>query len=188
VTASESVELIGTSANGSISSNLNTLTFGDGNAGNLSITTGRLILRDGAAISTSSVVTPMQNPGSVQGRSGNLTINASESVEITGSSATGGFGGLITVETQTDGDAGNLEISTGTADSPRWGTGIRCNHWWRAGGNFNCSGFRVGRSQRLSHGWGWSGYSQYLESFKSRRWQCRKFDDRNWQIDCSRWS
>ena len=113
VTASESVELIGTSENGSISSNLNTLTFGDGNAGNLSITTGRLILRDGAAISTSSVVTPMQNPGSVQGRSGNLTINASESVEITGSSATGGFGGLITVETQTDGDAGNLEISTG---------------------------------------------------------------------------
>lgn len=111
VTASESVELIGTSASG-ISSNLNTLTVSEGNAGNLSITTERLILRDGAAISTGSFANQMQNPGSVQGRSGNLTINASESVEISGTSRTGGRG-VISVETFTNGDAGNLEIDTG---------------------------------------------------------------------------
>lgn len=113
VTASESVELIGTSQTG-LSSNLNTVTSGNGNAGDLKITTKQLIVRDGAGISTASaVLLPTQTRSSVQGRSGNLTINASESVEISGSSVASRPSGLISVETFTNGDAGDLEIDTG---------------------------------------------------------------------------
>ena len=111
VTASESVELIGTSAN-DFASNLNTVTLGDGNAGDLRIKTGRLIIRDGAFVSTGSAFVPQtQNPSSVKGRGGNLTVTASESVEVSGRSASGGPS-LLTVETLTDGDAGKLEITT----------------------------------------------------------------------------
>jgi large exoprotein involved in heme utilization and adhesion len=51
-------------------------------------------------------------PSSVKGRGGNLTVDASESVEVSGRSASGGPS-LLTVETQTNGDAGKLEITTG---------------------------------------------------------------------------
>ncbi|MBE9129076.1 MULTISPECIES: filamentous hemagglutinin N-terminal domain-containing protein [unclassified Coleofasciculus] len=113
VTASESVELLGTSANG-ISSNLNTVTIGDGDAGSLRITTRRLILQDGGLISTSSVfLPPFQNSSSVKGGSGNLTINASESVEISDRSPVTGISGSITVESLTNGDPGELNINTG---------------------------------------------------------------------------
>ncbi|MEQ8972903.1 MAG: filamentous hemagglutinin N-terminal domain-containing protein [Coleofasciculus sp. C1-SOL-03] len=110
VTASDLIELIGTSTNGQESTSFNTGTVGPGNAGNLSITTGRLIIRDGAGVTTSSfsipfVITP------THGRSGNLTVNASESVEIIGSSPTVGASGLG-VGTFTDGNAGNLQITT----------------------------------------------------------------------------
>lgn len=54
VNASESVELIGTSANGSMLSSLFAGTQGTGNGGNLTLTTGRLIIKDGAAITVSS--------------------------------------------------------------------------------------------------------------------------------------
>lgn len=110
VSASETVELIGTSEN-DFASNLNTVTLGDGNAGDLRIKTGQLIIRDGAIVTTGSV-SQRQNPSSVKGRGGNLTVDASESVEVSGRSASGGPS-LLTVETQTDGDAGKLEITTG---------------------------------------------------------------------------
>ena len=100
----------GVDDNGNIvSSTLSTLTLGDGNAGDLIITTKRLILQDGAGISTSSIPTVM-NPNS-KGQSGNLTINASEFVEIIGLSASVGRTEL-TVGTDTIGNAGNLEINT----------------------------------------------------------------------------
>ncbi|MEQ9001707.1 MAG: filamentous hemagglutinin N-terminal domain-containing protein [Coleofasciculus sp. B1-GNL1-01] len=107
VTASESVELIGVSANG-FSSNLNAVTFGDGNAGDVRITTRRLIVQDGAGISTGSIVTPF---GSARGEGGNLTVTASESVEISGSSPIVGPSGLA-VSSEGMGDAGKLTIQT----------------------------------------------------------------------------
>ncbi|MEH2169228.1 MAG: filamentous hemagglutinin N-terminal domain-containing protein [Nostoc sp.] len=54
VNASESVELIGTSANGSSLSSLFAGTQGPGNGGNLTLTTGRLVIKDGAVITVSS--------------------------------------------------------------------------------------------------------------------------------------
>jgi filamentous hemagglutinin family protein len=109
VTASESVELIGTSAEDR-ASGLIAVTLGDGNAGDLRIKTGQLIIRDGALVTTGS--NGFTFPSSVKGRGGNLSVTASESVEVSGRSASGGPS-LLTVETLTNGDAGKLEITTG---------------------------------------------------------------------------
>ena len=109
VIGSESIELSGTSADTPASTNFNTFTIGNGNAGDLRITTKRLIIQDGAGISTSSLLSPFSS--SVQGRSGNLTVTAAESIEISGSSPTVGQSEL-TVATGTAGNAGNLQITT----------------------------------------------------------------------------
>ena len=110
--ASESVELIGTGTRQGSSfpspSNLTTNTIGDGNAGDLSITTKRLIIRDGAGIFTNSVRFGMQNP---LGRAGNLRIMASELVELRGRDPS--FGpSRLSVETRSNGAAGDLQITT----------------------------------------------------------------------------
>ncbi|MEQ9358244.1 two-partner secretion domain-containing protein [Coleofasciculus chthonoplastes] len=109
VTASESVELTGFS-DVLGSSNISTITGNDGDAGDIKINTRRLILRDGSVISTSSF--PIIKGPVSTGRSGNLSINASESVQISGSSPIVDASELR-VDTQTNGDAGNLEITTG---------------------------------------------------------------------------
>ena len=111
VRASESVELIGigTGRGFPFPTNLATTTTGDGDAGDLSITTKRLIVRDGAGIFTSSARFAMQNP---RGGAGNLSIIASESVELRGSDPATGASRLR-VGTRTNGDAGVLHISTG---------------------------------------------------------------------------
>lgn len=56
-------------------STINAATFGSGNAGNLEINTSKLMIRDGAGISTSTVSF---------GNAGNININASGSVDIYG--------------------------------------------------------------------------------------------------------
>ncbi|HIK26608.1 MAG: filamentous hemagglutinin N-terminal domain-containing protein [Oscillatoriaceae bacterium SKW80] len=111
VTASESVELLGTGTKGNfpVRTSLATTTIADGNAGDLIISTKRLIVREGAGLFTSSVNFPMQNP---QGGAGNLRVIASELVEISGASPKLGTS-TLSVETRTKGDAGTLEIITG---------------------------------------------------------------------------
>ncbi len=109
VSASESVELIGRTSDGrssrSFPSSLMTLTNAAGTGGDLKIETGRLILRDGAVIST-------ETDGA--GHAGALTVRARE-VKLGGLSASGsrltgifsnagipatGVGGNVTVETE----------------------------------------------------------------------------------------
>ncbi|MEQ9549533.1 MAG: S-layer family protein, partial [Coleofasciculus sp. G3-WIS-01] len=102
VKASESVELIGTSPDGQILSLLSTSTGGNQRAGDLKIETKRLIVRDGAVIGAST---------SNSGRGGNLTVNASELVELIGTSPDGFPSGLST-DTISTGNAGNLIINT----------------------------------------------------------------------------
>jgi filamentous hemagglutinin family protein len=82
---------------------LNTTTFaGQGNAGNLKINTGKLLITDGAQINT---VTRSEGNG------GNLTINATESVELKrASDAT--RGGLFASAFEGTGDGGNLNVTT----------------------------------------------------------------------------
>ncbi|MEQ8540094.1 MAG: filamentous hemagglutinin N-terminal domain-containing protein [Coleofasciculus sp. D1-CHI-01] len=109
VTGSESVELSGFSDILG-SSGITTITGNDGDAGNIKVNTRRLIVRDGAEISTSSF--PIIKGPVSTGRSGNLSIAASESVQISGSSQIVGSSQLR-VNTQTNGKAGDLEITTG---------------------------------------------------------------------------
>jgi filamentous hemagglutinin family protein len=102
VTASETVELSGTSADGRILTLLSTSTGSSGDAGNLTINAERLIVREGAVIGAST---------SGAGRGGNLTVNASESVELIGTSQDGFPSGLST-DTIGAGEAGDLTINT----------------------------------------------------------------------------
>ncbi|MEQ9358171.1 two-partner secretion domain-containing protein [Coleofasciculus chthonoplastes] len=108
VTGSESVELSGFSDILG-SSSITTITGDDGDAGNINVNTRQLIVRDGAEISTSSL--PIFKGPVSTGRSGNLTVTASESVQISGSSPIVDASELR-VNTQTNGKAGTLEITT----------------------------------------------------------------------------
>ncbi len=103
VNASEFVEVIGTRPDGFFGSNLTTDSQGTGAAGTLRISTGRLIVRDGGEISAST---------SGEGLGGNLTVNASESVEVIGAGARG-LGSNLATQTFGEKPAGNLTITTG---------------------------------------------------------------------------
>ena len=121
VNARESVELTGTGRNG-FASGLFTQSTGRvtgsdaGNADNLTVTTRQLIVRDGAAISADTFA---------EGKGGSLTVNASESIEVTGTSgivpaevspfvrADGRLPSRLTAVTTGSGEAGNVTINTG---------------------------------------------------------------------------
>ncbi|MCU0534778.1 MAG: filamentous hemagglutinin N-terminal domain-containing protein [Hydrococcus sp. Prado102] len=108
VNATESVQLIGAStdselASGLIGSGLATGTAGTGNSGNLTIDTQRLLIRDGAGLLAST---------SSEGNGGTLTVNASESIKIIGTSSDGRFASFLTTNTEGKGNAGNLNIDT----------------------------------------------------------------------------
>ncbi|NEO37289.1 MAG: filamentous hemagglutinin N-terminal domain-containing protein [Moorea sp. SIOASIH] len=103
VNASSTVQVIGTDASGEFVSSLTTETEGTGNAGDLSITTGQLIISDGAVVSTSTFG---------EGDAGNLTVDASEKVQVIGTSADDGFRSALLTQTFGTGNAGDLSITT----------------------------------------------------------------------------
>jgi filamentous hemagglutinin family protein len=109
VTAPVSVELIGTSPNNnSVISSLISSTVATGDAGNITINTGRLLIQDGAAISAESSAiegVPGSNATIATGRGGNLTLIAPESVELRN--------GALYTDTLGSGDAGDITIKTG---------------------------------------------------------------------------
>ncbi|NEO41685.1 MAG: S-layer family protein [Moorea sp. SIOASIH] len=104
VDASSKVQLIGTSASGRIPSGLFTQTQGTGKAGDVSITTGQLILSDGAVVSAGT---------SGEGDGGDLTVDASSKVQLIGTSASGRIPSLLFTQTQGTGKAGDVSITTG---------------------------------------------------------------------------
>jgi filamentous hemagglutinin family protein len=103
VTASESIELNGTSANGD-PSGLFVVAQDIGVAGDIEIETGRLVVRDGAQVSASTLS---------EGQGGRLTLTASESIQLTGTSANGQSRSGLFVGTTGTGVAGDLKIETG---------------------------------------------------------------------------
>ncbi|MCU0534758.1 MAG: filamentous hemagglutinin N-terminal domain-containing protein [Hydrococcus sp. Prado102] len=105
INATESVRLIGTSANGQPSSGLISATLGKGRAGDLSLTTRQLLVQDGATISTTA------GTGS-EGDGGTLTVNATESVRLIGTSANGQLSSSLDSATFGKGRAGNLNLTT----------------------------------------------------------------------------
>jgi large exoprotein involved in heme utilization and adhesion len=105
ITASDSVEVIGTTADGQFGSGLRTQSQGSGDAGDLTIETQRLLVRDGAQVSTGTFV---------EGNGGSLLITASDSVEVIGESSVDPpfRSGLFTSSDEAGGDAGDLTIET----------------------------------------------------------------------------
>ncbi|BBD70465.1 filamentous hemagglutinin outer membrane protein [Nostoc commune NIES-4072] len=105
LTASSLVQLIGTSANGQVRSGLLVGSTGTGSAGDLTIKTEKLQVLDGAFVSARTAG---------EGRGGSVTVNASNSIELNGTSADRQMPSLLTTETTGGGDAGNLTIETST--------------------------------------------------------------------------
>ncbi len=103
VNASDSVQIIGTSANGEILSSLLFDTSGSGNAGLLTINTNRLIVQDGAKVSAITSST---------GEAGKLTVNAADSVQIIGTSTNGQNPSRLLFDSSGAGNAGELTIDT----------------------------------------------------------------------------
>ncbi|MDJ0616781.1 MAG: S-layer family protein [Calothrix sp. MO_192.B10] len=103
VNATESVELIGESADGNYASSLLTESQGAGTSGNLTVNTGKLTTTDGAYVSTYIASS---------GNGGNLTVKAFDSVELSGR---GIFeSGLYTgTSFGSSGNAGELKVETG---------------------------------------------------------------------------
>ena len=105
VDASESIEIAGRDNNSN--SVLTSFTGSAGQAGNLTINTKRLIIRDGGNLSTESLFAYENGQIlMVSGSGGNLTINASNSVELVRQ-------GFIGTDTYSSGNAGNLTINAG---------------------------------------------------------------------------
>ncbi len=105
VQATESVTLQGVNAEDNSSSIVSQNEDGRGNAGNITIDTGRLLLEEGAFISSSTFG---------EGNAGSLTVLASESVILQGTSD-GGFASSLGSQTNSGsrGDASDLTIETG---------------------------------------------------------------------------
>jgi filamentous hemagglutinin family protein len=116
VNASDMVEIIGgftTPNGGNFPSGLFSLTVADQKAGNIIINTSRLLIKDGAVISAeSSGIANIQNSQFLPaiGKAGNITVNATESVELIGNSQS--FPTSLRANTASSANAGKLTIST----------------------------------------------------------------------------
>ncbi|KAM3102302.1 filamentous hemagglutinin N-terminal domain-containing protein [Phormidesmis sp. 146-12] len=94
---------------------LTTQTFGSGNAGNINVTTKRLVLREGGQIAASAV-TPI--PGvAVSGNAGGINIIASDSMEVSGQFVFGdtSFPSGVVARTRgssTTGNGGSIQVNT----------------------------------------------------------------------------
>lgn len=104
VTASDSLQLIGYSPiNPTYISNIGALALSSGDGGNITISTERLRLLRGTNIASATVGT---------GRSGDLVVNASDSIELAGVNPFNFFASALTAGTINAGDAGKLIINT----------------------------------------------------------------------------
>lgn len=104
INASESLELIGTTPNAAIPSGLFSETVNFGKGGDIAVSTRQLMIQDGGAIATRTYS---------GASSGNITINASKSVQLIGSSLNNpvlvsGIGPA----TFSSGSAGDVTVST----------------------------------------------------------------------------
>ena len=119
IEATESVEVIGAEPRQSAASLVGASSLGGGNAGNTTIETTKLVLRDGGRVDSSAAAV---------GSAGNINIQASDSIEIsgqtTGTNEPSSIGSGANIEDEIarrilqlpdlpSGDAGNVTIATG---------------------------------------------------------------------------
>ncbi|WP_414574029.1 filamentous hemagglutinin N-terminal domain-containing protein [Nostoc sp. CCY 9925] len=125
------VQLIGTSADGQFPSGLFTsaLPKSTGDAGDLTVKTNTLLLRDGARVNTSTFGT---------GKGGNLSVDAQD-VQLIGTSTDGQFLSALFAQTNSNStkDAGDLTVKTNTL-------------LVRDGARVNTSTFGTGKGGNLS--------------------------------------
>ncbi|MGK7951562.1 MAG: filamentous hemagglutinin N-terminal domain-containing protein [Xenococcaceae cyanobacterium] len=119
VNASEVIEVTGRTADGQFPSGIFSQSEGGnatGDAGNLQIATGKLIVRDGGRISVGAIESSNSvREGISQGNGGTLSLKATESVEIKGFGFDAGgkiVPSTLLSESQGIGDAGNITIDT----------------------------------------------------------------------------
>jgi filamentous hemagglutinin family protein len=128
ISAPESVEVIGSSPlNPTALSFVGSSTNGSGNSGNVTISTGRLSILNGARVAAGTF--------SGSGSGGNLTVNATNLVEVSGAEPRLFVSSLLGVSTLNAGNAGNLTVNTprlvvregGRVDSSTAATGAAGN-------------------------------------------------------------
>lgn len=114
VNASERVELRQTPTNTITPTGLFTNSIlGTGDAGDLTVNTQTLVVRDGAQLSAQSGGVTNSGILTSRGAGGNLTVNASDSIDVTGRSPDGLFRSALSTTTFGEAAAGNLQIVTG---------------------------------------------------------------------------
>lgn len=102
INATEFVRIAGTTPSGTLSSQIASDTFGNGNAGTLQITTPDLFVQNGGQLSAGTTGT---------GQAGRLAVNASN-VEVSDISPANQSSSRITFDSLGFGDAGELSITT----------------------------------------------------------------------------
>ncbi|MEH1865412.1 MAG: filamentous hemagglutinin N-terminal domain-containing protein [Nostoc sp.] len=104
VDASDSTQVIGFAPfSPNALSSISASTFGSGNSGNVTISTGQLKVLNGARVGAGTFRT---------GSGGDVTINSTDSVQVIGAELSQAVGSLIGVSTLNRGNAGNLTINT----------------------------------------------------------------------------
>jgi len=113
IDASESVDLIGSLRSPDILTGFFTFSVGEGKAGDITITTGKLRIKDGARL-TAEVSGAIQNSQLIpaEGKGGNITVRAMESVEIAGRPIPN-RPSVLSASTLNFGNGGIIDISTG---------------------------------------------------------------------------
>jgi len=129
VNATESVKVSGTNADGKIRSSLTNETVGAGRAGDINISTKRLVVEGGASIFATTFSS---------GTGGNLNVNASESVQVNGvSTVDPSVSSFIGTATFGSGDSGNTTVSTGRLTATLGGIIVSTTYGTGQGGNLN---------------------------------------------------
>lgn len=127
VNASELLKLSGISPDGRFPSILRTESTASGSAGDIDISTKWMVIQQGAGISSRSYSS---------GKGGSININASDSIELLGFSASNPFiTSNITTSTLTTGKAGDITVSTGRLIAEDGGVIISLTRGIGAGGS-----------------------------------------------------
>ncbi|AFY80737.1 filamentous hemagglutinin N-terminal domain-containing protein [Oscillatoria acuminata] len=95
---------------------MGSITFGSGDAGDVTISTRRLSVNGGAALSSSLLpslsVLGEPIPGSGTGNGGNLTIQATEEIKVVGTDPFIGSPSLVGLQTFGSGNVGELQVTS----------------------------------------------------------------------------